>query len=65
MGEEGIKKMSELIASCVAGSSTQLFAVNPHMSYVKDEWIKSDPDFWKPKAAATAAAETAEKKAKQ
>jgi len=21
------------------------------MSYVADEWIKADPDFWKPKAA--------------
>jgi len=25
-----------------------LFAFNPHMSYVADEWIKADPDFWKP-----------------
>ena len=22
------------------------------MSYVSDEWIKADPDFWKPKPAA-------------
>lgn len=66
MGEEGMKRMSELIASCVAGSSSQLFAVNPHMSYVKDEWSKSDPDFWKPKAAAPAAAKAgAAEKAKQ
>jgi hypothetical protein len=26
--------------------------VNPKQSYVSDDWIKSDPDFWKPKPAA-------------
>jgi hypothetical protein len=36
------------------------------MSYVKDEWIKADPDFWKPKTGkAPAAKATAEKKEKQ
>jgi hypothetical protein len=36
------------------------------MSYVPDEWIKADPDFWKPKAVAVTAAKpaTEEKKAK-
>jgi hypothetical protein len=24
---------------------------NPKMSYVSDDWVKADPDFWKPKAA--------------
>jgi len=41
------KKMDELFASCVESLQTQLFAFNPSMSYPAQEWIKSDPDFWK------------------
>lgn len=62
LGEEGMKKLDEMFASCVESTSQQLFAVNPHMSYVSDAWVKSDPDFWKPKAAVTAAKTTEEKK---
>jgi hypothetical protein len=67
MGEEGMKKMDELYGASVDSSQTQLFAYNPNMSYVEDEWIKSDPDFWKPKSATTMAAKAAtqDKKAKQ
>jgi hypothetical protein len=46
MGEDGMKKLSELVAACVEESQHQLFAINPHMSYVSDEWIKASPDFW-------------------
>jgi hypothetical protein len=49
MGEEGMKKLSELVASCVESSSHQLFAFNPAMSYVSDEYVKQDPTFWGPK----------------
>ena len=56
MGEDGMKKLSELIAACVESSQHQLFAINPHMSYVSDEWIKSSPDFWNVKPAAKTAA---------
>jgi len=65
MGEDGMKKLGELVAASVESSQHQLFAFNPHMSYVADEWIKADPDFWKPKAAAAPAAKpaTEEKKA--
>lgn len=52
MGESGMKKLDELFADCAESSQQQLFAFNPHMSYVQDSWIKADPDFWKPKAAA-------------
>jgi hypothetical protein len=55
MGEDGMKKLSELVASCVESSQHQLFAFSGSMSYAQDEWIKSDPDFWKPKAAAAKA----------
>ncbi len=51
VGEEGMKKLNELFAECCEATQQQLFAINPHQSYVQDEWIKADPDFWKPKAA--------------
>jgi hypothetical protein len=51
MGEDGMKKLNELFAVCAQSSQEQLFAINPKMSYVADEWIKADPDFWKPKPA--------------
>jgi hypothetical protein len=68
LGEDGLKKLDELAAACIESSQHNLFAVNPKMSYVADEWIKSDPDFWKPKTAAMPAAAakpaTEDKKAK-
>jgi hypothetical protein len=48
MGAEGMKKLDELVTASVESDLHQLFAFNPHMSYVLDEWIKADPDFWKP-----------------
>jgi len=63
LGEDGMKKLSELLASSVDESEDQLFAINPHQSYVADEWIKADPDFWKPKAVAAPAAKPAAKAA--
>src|SRR5713101_7905767 len=56
MGEDGMKKLDELAAVTIESSLHNLFAFNPRMSYVADEWIKSAPDFWKPKAAAMPAA---------
>ncbi len=50
MGEEGMKKLGELSARAIESSQTNLFAFNPRMSYPADEWVKADPDFWKPKA---------------
>jgi hypothetical protein len=64
MGEEGMKKLKELLASCVESTQQQLLAFNPHMSYVKYEWIKADPDFWNPKTAAATAKAPVEQKAK-
>ncbi len=56
MGEDGMKKLDELFGACVESSQQQLFAFNPQMSYVQDEWIKADPGFWKPKAASKSTA---------
>jgi hypothetical protein len=55
MGPEKMKKVRELTASSVESEQTNLFEFNPKMSYPSEDWIKADP-FWKPKAAAPAAA---------
>jgi hypothetical protein len=66
MGEDGMKRLRELTSASVESSSHQLFAFNPRMSYVSEEWIKADPDFWKPKPLTAPAAKPAmeEKKVK-
>jgi hypothetical protein len=53
MNESERKKLSELTASCIESSQTNLFVFNPKISYPSEEWIKSDP-FWKPKTTAPA-----------
>jgi len=55
MGEDGMKKLRELEDKAVASTQSNLFMFNPKMSYVSEDWIKEDPDFWKPKMAAPAA----------
>lgn len=54
MGEDGMKKLSELTAATIESSESNLFAFSPKMSYVSQDWIKADPDFWKPKPSAEA-----------
>jgi hypothetical protein len=65
-GDEGMAKLDKLFGEAVDNSHSELFAVNPKQSYVSPDWIKADPEFWKPKPAATPAAKPAmeEKKAK-
>ncbi len=63
VGEDGMKKMAELEATSVATEMTNLFAVSAKMSIPTDEMVKSDPDFWKPKTAATTAKKPAAKAA--
>jgi hypothetical protein len=67
IGEANGKRMDELFASCVESMQTQLFAFNPAMSYPAEEWINSDPDFWKRKTtmAMTKKPVTEDTKAKQ
>jgi hypothetical protein len=66
MGEDGMKKLNDLYAECCEVAQQQLFAFSAEQSYVKDEWIKADPSFWKPKAttAAVPKAPAEDKKAK-
>jgi hypothetical protein len=53
-GDEGMRKLDQMFGDAVESSHSELFTVNPKQSYVSDDWIKSDPGFWKPKAAAPA-----------
>jgi hypothetical protein len=66
MGEDGMKKLDELYAECCEASQHQLFAFSPAQSYVQDDWIKANPEFWKRKAvvASTAKALAEDKKPK-
>jgi hypothetical protein len=66
MGEDGMKKLAELSAACLESTQQQLFAFNGHMSYVQDDWIKADPEFWKPQPStpSMAKAMAEDKKAK-
>ena len=59
LGEHGMKELRELYAATVESSRSELFSINPKMSYVPDEWIKADGDFWKPKPAAAPPAKPA------
>jgi hypothetical protein len=55
-GEDAMTKLDKMYGDCVESSHTELFTVNPKQSYVSADWIKADPSFWKPKAAAAQAA---------
>jgi hypothetical protein len=49
-----------LLAGAIEFSQHNLFTFTPAMSYPRDEWIKADPDFWKPKSTAAAPKTTKE-----
>jgi hypothetical protein len=57
IGEDGMKKLDELVQASIESSTHNLYSINPRQSYVDESWAKADPDFWKPKSKA--AAETA------
>jgi len=63
MGPDGMKRLTELSASGIESSETNLFAIEPKMSYMGDEILNADPEFWRPQAAAAkkAPAKAAEK----
>jgi hypothetical protein len=63
LGDDGLKKLRELEADCIENTDSELFAINPAQSYPPDEWVKADPDFWKPKPATAPAAKPAAKPA--
>jgi hypothetical protein len=61
-GKEGMSKLDALFGEAVDSSHTELFAVNPKQSYVGEDWVKEDSDFWKPKAPMAAAKPAADEK---
>lgn len=48
-GEEGQKTLRKAAADAYVYVETNLFAVNPKMSYPPKEWVDKDPAFWAPK----------------
>ena len=54
LGPDGVKQFRALFASAVDTSYSQLFSINPKQSYPMDEWVKNDPNFWRPKAVVAA-----------
>ncbi|HEV2424933.1 MAG TPA: hypothetical protein VGZ29_08905 [Terriglobia bacterium] len=62
VGESSMSRLAELEASVMEFSEHQLFAFNPHMSYVSPDWIREDA-FWKPDEAPAPKPSAAPKKA--
>ena len=57
LGEDGQRKWAQLVEAAVASSSVNIVQFSPEMSNPPEDWVKADPDFWKPKM--TPAAKTA------
>jgi len=62
LGEAGGKELAKLSSDGVISTQTDLYVVNPKMSYVSNEWRVADADFWKGSAVVQAGAPMAAKK---
>jgi len=62
LGEAGGKELAKLSSDGVISTPTDLYVVNPKMSYVSNEWRVADADFWKGSAVVQAGAPMAAKK---
>jgi hypothetical protein len=49
MGPDGMKHVAELTDACIASSQTNLFHINPRMSYADESWMKAD-EYWQTKS---------------
>ena len=47
-GEEGMRKLDEAFWGAIDSVHTELFSINPKQSYPEEQWLKGDPEFWKP-----------------
>ncbi|MGA2136670.1 MAG: hypothetical protein ABSH50_30640 [Bryobacteraceae bacterium] len=54
MGAQNRGHFESLIAESVQSTESLLFAFNPHMSHVSQEFAAQDPGFWNPKPKAAA-----------
>jgi hypothetical protein len=57
LSESDKLRMRELREAAIDTDRFELYSVNPAQSYVPAEFIKADPDFWKPKAVEAPATE--------
>ncbi len=64
-GEEGQKALSKAASDGYTFIETNIFAVNPKMSYPPKEWVAKDPGFWAPKPAAAPAKKEAARPAEK
>ncbi len=62
LGEDGMKRLSELSAACIKSSDSQLFEIAPKMSYPPADWVEKNPGLWKVKPEASAQKEAARPK---
>ncbi len=46
MGPDQMKKLRGLTASSIEPGESNVYMINPKMSYVSDAWVKADPAFW-------------------
>jgi hypothetical protein len=57
-GEEGMRKLDEAFWAALDSAHSEFFAINPKQSYPEEQWLKGDPEFWKPKAGEVASKTT-------
>ncbi len=55
LGADGLKKLNELSAAAIVETQTNMFAINPAISYMDEGLAKADPDFWGHKSMPAAA----------
>jgi hypothetical protein len=52
LSDDDKKKIRDLRAAAIETERVELYSVNPAQSYPPDDYVKADPDFWKPKPSA-------------
>jgi hypothetical protein len=52
LGESGQKHLAQLADESIASDRIDLYAFSPEMSIPPDDWVKENPDYWKPKPMA-------------
>ena len=57
MGAENFSRFNKATGDVFTSMETDLFAVNPTLSYMSKETEDVDPDFWRPKPVAKPAPE--------
>ncbi|MDD5542308.1 MAG: hypothetical protein PHX83_03970 [Acidobacteriia bacterium] len=65
LGADNLKKLDEIEHTDFISTESNLYAVNPAMSYAPKEVVSESPDFWNPKPAAKPRTAAKEKKEPQ